>query len=30
MIKRCETLGTKYKDCECFLEYTSVKDDIIE
>ena len=28
--KKCETCGIKYKDCECCLEYTSVKDDLIE
>ena len=25
-----ETCGTKYKDCECLLEYTGVSDDFIE
>ena len=28
--KECETCKTKYKDCECFLEYTNVKVDLIE
>ena len=28
--KKCKTCGTKYKDCECFLEYTNFKDDLIE
>ena len=28
--KKCETCRIKYKDCECCLEYTSVKDDLIE
>ena len=28
--KICETCGIKYKDCECFLEYTIVKDKLIE
>ena len=27
--KKCETCGIKYKDCECYLEYTNVKDDLI-
>ena len=26
--KRCETCGIKYKYCDCFLEYTSFKDDL--
>ena len=30
MIKNVETCRIKYKDCECCLEYTSVKDDLIE
>ena len=30
IIKKCETCGIKYKNCECCLEYTSVKDDLIE
>ena len=30
IIKKCETCGIKYKNCECCLEYTSVKDDFIE
>ena len=28
--KKCETCGTKYKYRDCFLEYTSFKDDLIE
>ena len=28
--KRCETCGIKYKHCDCFLEYTNFKDDLIE
>ena len=28
--KKCETCGIQCKDCKCFLEYTNVKDDIIE
>ena len=28
--KNCETCGIKYKDCECFIEYTSFKDDFTE
>ena len=27
--KKCETCGIKYRDCECCLEYTNVKDDLI-
>ena len=30
MIKKCEVCGIKYKGCECCLEYTSLKDDLIE
>ena len=30
IIKKCETCVIKYKNCECCLEYTNVKDDIIE
>ena len=30
MIQKCEMRGIKYKDCECFLEYTNFKDDLIE
>ena len=26
----CETCGIKYKYCDCFLEYTNFKDDLIE
>ena len=29
-IKKCETCGIKYKYCEYFLEYTNLKDDLIE
>ena len=29
-IKKCETCGIKYKYCDCFLEYTNFKDDLIE
>ena len=28
--KRCETCGIEYKHCNCFLEYTNFKDDLIE
>ena len=28
--KKCETCGTNYKFCHCFLEYTNFKDDLIE
>ena len=28
--KKCETCGIKYKYCDCFLEYTNFKDDLIE
>ena len=28
--KKCETYGIKYKYCDCFLEYTNFKDDLIE
>ena len=28
--KKCETCGIKYKDRECCLEYTKIKDDLIE
>ena len=30
MIKNCETCRSKYKYCDCFLEYTNFKDDLIE
>ena len=30
MIRRCETCEIAYKVCNCFLEYTNVKDDLIE
>ena len=28
--KECKTCRTKYKDCHCFLEYTTFKEDLIE
>ena len=28
--KKCKTYRTKYKYCNCFLEYTNFKDDLIE
>ena len=28
--KNCKMCGIKCKDCECYLKYTSVKDDLIE
>ena len=28
--KKCKTYGIKYKDCECCLEYTRTKNDLIE
>ena len=28
--KKCETYRIKYKYCDCFLEYTNFKDDLIE
>ena len=28
--RKCETCGIKYKYCDCFLEYTHFKDDLIE
>ena len=28
--KKCETYGIKCKFCDCFLEYTNFKDDLIE
>ena len=28
--KKCVTSGIKYKYCDCFLEYTNFKDDLIE
>ena len=30
MIKKCKTSVTKYKGCDCFLEYTNFKDDLTE
>ena len=28
--EKCETYRIKYKYCNCFLEYTNYKDDLIE
>ena len=28
--RKCETCGIKYKYCDCFLEYTNFKHDLIE
>ena len=28
--KKCGTCGINYKHCDCFLEYTNFKDDLIE
>ena len=28
--KKCKTSEIIYKDCDCFLEYTNFKDNIIE
>ena len=28
--KKCETYGIKYKYCDCFLEFTNFKNDLIE
>ena len=28
--KKCGTCGIEYKYCDCFLEYTNFKDDLIE
>ena len=28
--KKCETGEIKYKYCDCFLEYTNFKDDLVE
>ena len=30
MKKKCECCGIQYKHCNCFLEYTNLKDDLIE
>ena len=30
MIKKCKTCEIRYKNCDCFLEYTNFKDDLIE
>ena len=27
--KKCETYGITYEVCDCFLEYTNLKDDLI-
>ena len=27
---KCETCGTKYKNCDCFPEYLNFKDNLIE
>ena len=27
--RKCEMCGINYKDCECCLEYTNIKDDLI-
>ena len=27
--KKCEKFGVKYKDSECYLEYTKAKDDLL-
>ena len=28
--EKCETCGINYKECYCFLEYTSFEDDSVE
>ena len=28
--QKCETCGTKYKYCNCFVEYTNFKGDLME
>ena len=28
--KKCETCGSQYKYCDCFLEYANSKDDLTE
>ena len=28
--KKCKTSGIKYKHCYCFVEYTNLKNDLIE
>ena len=28
--KKCDTCGTTYKVCDCFLKYTNFKKDLIE
>ena len=28
--KKCQTCRTKYKYCDCFLEYTNSKEDLIK
>ena len=27
---KCKTCGIKYRDCDCFLEYKNIKDNLIE
>ena len=27
--QKCKTCGIKFKDCDCFLKYTNVKDNLI-
>ena len=29
-VNKCEICGPEYKYCNCFLEYTNFKDDVIE
>ena len=29
-IKECEACGIEYKYCECFLEYTNLKGELME
>ena len=29
IIKKYQTCGIKYKDCECCLDYTNFKDDLL-
>ena len=28
--RKCENCGIKYQHCDCFLEYTNFKNDLIE
>ena len=30
IIKKCKMCGIKQKDCECFLEYTNFKDNLMQ